>query len=96
MVEADALKVDWSQLWGDDFVLVSNLPYQISSSLVIDLSLGPPNLAAMVLMFQKEVAQRMTAESGFKHYGLLSVMAQTYWKISTVAEAGPGGFYAFS
>jgi 16S rRNA (adenine1518-N6/adenine1519-N6)-dimethyltransferase len=47
----------------------------------------------MVLMFQKEVAQRIAAQSGTKEYGLLTVIAQTFWETQTVVDAGPGDFY---
>jgi 16S rRNA (adenine1518-N6/adenine1519-N6)-dimethyltransferase len=47
----------------------------------------------MVLMFQKEVAQRIRAQAHAEDYGFLSVMAQAFWTIETVSEAGPGDFF---
>lgn len=95
LVEVDALRADWVSLTGDDEgaapILVSNLPYQISSSLVIDRSLDRVSLAGMVLMFQKEVAQRIRAQDG-EHYGMLSVVAQTFWQIEMLLEAGARDF----
>ncbi|MAE74568.1 MAG: ribosomal RNA small subunit methyltransferase A [Bdellovibrionaceae bacterium] len=93
--EGDALRLDWKGLTTDsNTVLVSNLPYQISSSLVIDRCEGPLNLAGMVLMFQKEVAQRIQGTAkGNKHFGLLTVMAQAYWDVEFLLEAGPRDFY---
>lgn len=94
VVEADALKLDWQGLGlAQGTVLVSNLPYQISSSLVIERSLGPECITGMVLMFQKEVAQRIVASPRSKDYGLLSVIAQLYWQIHKVCEAGPRCFW---
>lgn len=94
VIEGDALQLDWTALAvGSGSVLVSNLPYQISSSLVIDRSLGPAEVGAMVLMFQKEVAQRIAAKPRGKEYGLLSVVAQLFWEIKTVVEAGPRSFW---
>lgn len=93
VIEADALKLDWAQVLNRPTVLVSNLPYQISSSLVIELSPLETHLHAMILMFQKEVAQRITALPASKDYGLLSVIAQVYWQTRLVVEAGPGDFY---
>lgn len=89
--QGDALKSDWSTYTAD--TLVSNLPYQISSSIVIDRSLNPYHLKHMILMFQKEVAQRIRAKCKTSEYGLLSVIAQEFWTIETVCEAGPGDFY---
>jgi 16S rRNA (adenine1518-N6/adenine1519-N6)-dimethyltransferase len=93
VLEADALQIDWNNLITPGAALVSNLPYQISSSIVIERSLDPKPLAFMVLMFQKEVAQRIQAPARRDDYGMLSVMAQNFWEISMVSEAGPKDFY---
>lgn len=91
--EVDALDWDWGLLEDPSRVLlVSNLPYQISSTLVIDRSLDLKPLQAMILMFQKEVAQRIKATESSEYYGLLSVIAQVFWKIELVCEAGPRDF----
>lgn len=94
VIEADALQLDWEQFYGKSGkkVLVSNLPYQISSSIVIDRSMDEDGLDHMVLMFQKEVAQRIAAKAQSDAYGLLTVIAQTFWKTETVTEAGPRDF----
>lgn len=90
VVNIDALQMDWSGF--TDYILVSNLPYQISSSLVIDRSLDKKPLLGMVLMFQKEVAQRIRAIHQTEHYGMLTIMAQEFWTIQTVCDAGPRDF----
>ena len=93
--EINALEYPWKDLSFDSqrYLLVSNLPYQISSRLVVDLSLLNPSFNRMVLMFQKEVAQRLMAEPGSSDYGLLTVVAQTYWHIQFVLEAGSVDFH---
>ncbi len=90
IINADALQIDWQPYAGH--LLVSNLPYQISSSLVIDRSLDANPLHGMVLMFQKEVAQRIRAVHQTEHYGMLSIIAQEFWTIQTVCDAGPRDF----
>ena len=90
IINADALQMDWSGY--TDYLLVSNLPYQISSSLVIDRSLDKTPLIGMVLMFQKEVAQRIRATHQTENYGMLSIIAQEFWDIQTVCDAGPRDF----
>lgn len=92
VVEADALKWDWSTLGDTSYVLVSNLPYQISSRLVVEMSLqdGPQ---AMVLMFQKEVADRILSPPQCKDYGYLTVMAQSFWKISRLCAVSNQCFH---
>jgi len=93
LYEGDALHYDWMKLpLIGQVVLVSNLPYQISSSLVIDRSLDSNQLTAMVLMFQKEVAQRLKANRGHELYGMLSVVAQTFWDLELLLEASSGDF----
>lgn len=93
VIEVDALRWSW-ELSGFDrpCVLVSNLPYQISSSLVVDRCLDERPLDGMILMFQKEVAQRLKARPGHELYGFLSALAQTFWKIEQVVDAGPREF----
>lgn len=93
VIEADALRINWQELIKPGVMLVSNLPYQISSSLVIDRCLDPMPLMGMVLMFQKEVAQKIRGLPGGDHYGFLSVIAQSFWKMETVTEAGSGDFW---
>lgn len=90
LIAGDALQIDWDFAKGR--ALVSNLPYQISSSIVIDRSLEADGLVGMVLMFQKEVAQRIRALCQTEHYGMLSVIAQEFWTIETVCDAGPRDF----
>lgn len=92
VIEADALQYDWQQ-FNQPYILVSNLPYQIAASIVIERCIDPqPFCSHMVLMFQKEVAQRLRAPHLNSNYGFLSVMAQTFFKMETVSEAGPGDF----
>lgn len=94
LIEADALQYDWSLIaQNKNTVFVSNLPYQIAASLVIERSLQPYAIEQMILMFQKEVAQRIRALPATEEYGLLSVVAQSFWTIDTVSEAGPGDFF---
>lgn len=94
VIEEDALRLDWSQFYTgpEKVVFVSNLPYQISSSIVIERSMEDVGVQHMVLMFQKEVAQRIRSEDRSEHYGLLSVIAQVFWEIDTVSDAGPRDF----
>ncbi|MES2962543.1 MAG: 16S rRNA (adenine(1518)-N(6)/adenine(1519)-N(6))-dimethyltransferase RsmA [Bdellovibrionota bacterium] len=94
LVEADALRVDWSTLaLPAGTLFVSNLPYQISSSIVIERSIEPVGITRMILMFQKEVAQRIGSKPTMEDYGLLTVIAQTFWETSTVSDAGPQAFF---
>jgi 16S rRNA (adenine1518-N6/adenine1519-N6)-dimethyltransferase len=82
----DALDADWVQLLGPSpgpVTIAANLPYGIASSLLVgwlETEPWPPWFDRMVLMFQREVAERIVAEPGSKAYGRLSVLAQ--WRTS--------------
>ncbi|WP_428152324.1 16S rRNA (adenine(1518)-N(6)/adenine(1519)-N(6))-dimethyltransferase RsmA [Brevundimonas sp.] len=81
IVEADALKVDQSKLVEGPAHVVSNLPYNVGTPLLIDWLTGAWTPVAMTLMFQKEVAERIVAAPGDDAYGRLAVISQA------VAEA---------
>ncbi len=90
----DALNLNWADLkLPNKTVLMSNLPYQISSTLLIDRSLEYCGIDAMVLMFQKEVGQRIMATKNTKEYGFLTVIAQTFWTVDKLFDVGPKDFY---
>ena len=74
-------------------VLVGNLPFNISSRLLVQLCPGPPTLKAMVFMFQKEVAQRILSKHKCKNYGILSVLSQCFWDIELLLSTGKVDFY---
>jgi 16S rRNA (adenine1518-N6/adenine1519-N6)-dimethyltransferase len=79
---ADALKADWPKLIGPSpgpVSIVANLPYGVATLLLtgwLDSEPWPPWFDRMVLMFQKEVAERIVAAPRTKAYGRLSVLAQ--------------------
>lgn len=79
LVEADAMAVNEAEHITGPARIVANLPYNISTALLLKwLSLDPwPSwLVSMTLMFQKEVAERVVAAPGSKAYGRLSVISQ--------------------
>ncbi|MBI1407568.1 MAG: 16S rRNA (adenine(1518)-N(6)/adenine(1519)-N(6))-dimethyltransferase RsmA [Caulobacter sp.] len=91
LVEADALKVDEAALIaelgaGDEGLVVSNLPYNVGTPLLIKWLTGPWRPASMSLMFQKEVADRIVAGVGDEAYGRLAVISQTVCAARTVMD----------
>lgn len=94
VIHTDALQWDWKNevVQPSTTVLISNLPYQISSAIVIDRSTDFEPLSAMILMFQKEVAQKIRMKSKSSEFGLLSVIAQVFWSIETVCDLSPKDF----
>jgi 16S rRNA (adenine1518-N6/adenine1519-N6)-dimethyltransferase len=90
---ADALKVDEAALTGGAPVaIVSNLPYNVGTALLIKWLTGPYRPASMTLMFQKEVAQRIVARPGDDAYGRLAIIAQATSQAKIVMEAPARAF----
>jgi 16S rRNA (adenine1518-N6/adenine1519-N6)-dimethyltransferase len=79
VIEADALAIDWNDVAGGRAKVVANLPYNIATALLVrwlTITDWPPWWLSLTLMFQKEVAERITASPGSEAYGRLSVLAQ--------------------
>lgn len=93
LVFADALAADERALTdGEPAHVVSNLPYNVGTPLLIKWLSGPWTPAAMTLMFQKEVAQRIVAAPGGEAYGRLAVIAQATSEAELVMEAPARAF----
>src|SRR5262249_33571387 len=76
VLPADALKIELAALGPAPRRVVANLPYNVSTALLVRWLHQVDALAEMVLMFQKEVADRLAAAPRGKDYGRLSVLAQ--------------------
>jgi 16S rRNA (adenine1518-N6/adenine1519-N6)-dimethyltransferase len=78
LVEADALRVNELELAGTGARVVSNLPYNVGTALLLRWLTAdwPPWWRSLTLMFQKEVAERIVAAPATPAYGRLSVLAQ--------------------
>jgi 16S rRNA (adenine1518-N6/adenine1519-N6)-dimethyltransferase len=78
VIEADALTIDETRLAPSGGVVrvVSNLPYNVGTPLLVKWLTGPFRPASMTLMFQKEVARRIVAPVGDADYGRLAVLSQ--------------------
>jgi 16S rRNA (adenine1518-N6/adenine1519-N6)-dimethyltransferase len=90
---ADALTVDEAALTeGARTHLVSNLPYNVGTALLIKWLTGPWSPVSLTLMFQKEVAQRITATAGQPAYGRLAVLVQATCRAQKVMDAPARAF----
>ncbi len=76
IVRGDAVKLELSSLTSNPVKIIANLPYNVSTALLIKWLRQLDRIAGMTLMFQKEVAERINAVPSTKAYGRLSVMAQ--------------------
>ncbi len=83
-IEGDALQMDHDALMGEPYAVVSNLPYNVGTALLVrwlggpgqDRKAWPPRWTSLTLMFQQEVAQRIVAAPDTPAYGRLAVLAQ--------------------
>lgn len=97
VVNADILKLDLHALKSEHFPdqfpkIIANLPYYITTPIIMKfLESGLP-FESMTVMMQKEVAQRMMADSGNKTYGALTVMVQYYCEVDPIFEVPKGSF----
>lgn len=93
IVHGDALALDWDELLGDGdadrpWVLVANLPYNVATPLVLQLLERVPAITTMLVMVQREVAERLAARPGDPAYGIPSVKV-AYWADAEVVGRVP-------
>lgn len=80
-IVGDFLKLEFEELFSDNFAVIGNFPYNISSQIVFKILENKHAIPEMVGMFQKEVAERIAAQKGNKIYGILSVLTQAYYNV---------------
>ncbi|MFM7320788.1 MAG: ribosomal RNA small subunit methyltransferase A, partial [Armatimonadota bacterium] len=92
--QGDALRLDWSGLLGDStsVKVVANIPYNITSPLLVRILEHRPCFRSATLLVQKEVAQRIVAPAGSDAYGSLSVFVAYHAAARIVASVAPGSF----
>lgn len=91
VVEADALRLD--ELPGEPSALVANLPYNIAVPVVLHLLQRVPSIASVLVMVQKEVADRLAAGPGSRVYGVPSVKARWYCEVETAGNIATSVFW---
>lgn len=94
VIEADAMSADWAEILGTHtgWTLVANLPYNVATPLVCDLLDDVPAITSMLVMVQKEVAERFAAGPGSKQYGAVSVKI-AYWASAKVVATVPASVF---
>ena len=106
VIEADILKTDIATIVGKRpgplrdlrpsepirARVVGNLPYYITSDILLALFAAHRNIERIVIMVQEEVAERLAAKPGGSEYGLLSATAQLYGKVEKLFTLPPGAF----
>jgi 16S rRNA (adenine1518-N6/adenine1519-N6)-dimethyltransferase len=92
VIEADALRIDPAHFGPAPRRIVANLPYNISTALLVRWLHAADAIADMVLMFQKEVVDRLAAAPRTKDYGRLSVLAQHVCEVRRLFDVAPSAF----
>ena len=106
VIEADVLAVDIDSLFGpkpglgrpgieikpQPVKVVGNLPYYITSDILLRLFHFSKYFESIVIMVQKEVAERIAAEPGGRDFGMLSATAQLYARVEKLFTLPPGAF----
>lgn len=106
IIEADILAIDFDSLFGpkpglgrpgielkpEPVKVVGNLPYYITSEILLRLFEYAKYFESIVIMVQREVADRIAAEPGGRDYGLLSATAQLYARVEKLFTLPPGAF----
>jgi len=95
VIDCDALKLNESSLIekGERLTIISNLPYNISVVLLIKWLDQLAIIDHMILMFQKEVAERILAKPGSKIYGIVSILVQYLCDVQHCFDVSPTVFY---
>jgi 16S rRNA (adenine1518-N6/adenine1519-N6)-dimethyltransferase len=93
LLHEDALAFDLASIEAPSLSIVSNLPYNIGTELLIRWLHAPKGrIAQMVLMFQKEVVDRLCAHPGSKAYGRLSILTQWLCDVERCFDLSPHAF----
>jgi 16S rRNA (adenine1518-N6/adenine1519-N6)-dimethyltransferase len=93
VIEADVLDLPLAEVAGaSPLVVASNLPYNISKPVAMKLCVERRSIARAVLMFQREVADRLTADTGTRAYGPMTVLCGRAYRIERLFDLAPGAF----
>ena len=85
IINEDFMKIKEKQLEYENLIILGNLPYNVSSQILVKLIKiinDKIKIKKLILMFQKEVAERIVAKTGSKNYGRLSIISQ--WRMKTI------------
>ncbi|MGL5151946.1 MAG: 16S rRNA (adenine(1518)-N(6)/adenine(1519)-N(6))-dimethyltransferase RsmA [Clostridium sp.] len=94
LIHNDCLKVNLNEIIGDEksVKLVANLPYYVTTPIIVKLLKEGYNFKSLTIMIQKEVGERIAAEPNCKEYGALSLLVQYYCNTSIVRRVPPTCF----
>ena len=96
IINDDVLKVDENNLFKDKFIVFGNLPYNISTEILSKWIINLKDnfwFECLILMFQKEVADRIIAECNTSNYGRLSIISNWKLNIKKICDIKPEAFF---
>ncbi len=93
IIEGDFLKYKLEDIFQDNFSVIGNFPYNISSQILFKVLDYRKQVDEVVGMFQKEVAERIASPHGNKKYGILSVLIQAFYTIEYLFTVSEQVFY---
>ncbi len=91
-IEEDILKINLKDFNYNKIQIISNLPYNVASTLIIKLIMDFDIIESMVLMVQKEVAERLSAKVSTSYYSRLSVLIQLHAEVEKMFDVAPCNF----
>jgi 16S rRNA (adenine1518-N6/adenine1519-N6)-dimethyltransferase len=89
----DALKYEYSKIKSQKIFLVANLPYHIATTLVIKWLKYIENFESIIIMVQREVAERLSAKASTKFYGRTSILVQLHSDVKKIFDVSPENFH---
>ena len=95
IINQDILKIDPQKLSKKKLIVFGNLPYNISTEIISQWVLNlkvDPWFSDLILMFQKEVADRIIARENSKHYGRLTILLRSRLNINKISDVKPNCF----
>lgn len=92
LMQADFLKIRLEKIFPEEFAVIGNFPYNISSQIFFKILDHKDRIPEVVCMIQKEVAERIAEKPGTKTYGILSVLLQAWYDIEYLFTVGSGAF----
>ena len=94
IIKKDILKIPYEFYSGKRFLILGNLPYNISTKILSEWCLNKSlNVSKMVLMFQKEVAERILANVNSKNYGRITILCKWKFNIKKITDVKPNSFF---
>jgi len=94
LIHKDALKVNFNELIGDEksVKVVANLPYYVTTPIIVKLLTEGYNFKSLTIMIQKEVGERIASAPNTKEYGAFSILTQYYCSAEVIRKVTPSSF----